>query len=67
MAETTLMIEGMSCQHCVMSVQKALAALEGVKSYDVSLGTAKVTYDDTSITRAALEEAVRNAGYRITG
>jgi copper chaperone len=67
MAETTLLIEGMSCQHCVMSVQKALAALDGVKSLEVSLGTAKVAYDDTRITRATLEEAVRNAGYGITG
>lgn len=67
MAETTIMIEGMSCQHCVMSVQKAIGALEGVDSHDVSIGTAKVTYDDTRTSRAAIEEAVRKAGYRITG
>ena len=29
--ERNLQIEGMMCQHCVMHVQKALAALPGVE------------------------------------
>jgi len=28
---TTLKVKGMSCQHCVMSVTKALGQLEGIK------------------------------------
>ena len=35
--EKTLQIEGMMCQHCVMHVQKALAAVPGVEKTGVSL------------------------------
>ena len=35
--EKTLQIEGMMCQHCVMHVQKALAAVPGVEETGVSL------------------------------
>ncbi len=31
-------IEGMSCGHCVMRVEKGVAALPGVKSAKVDLG-----------------------------
>lgn len=67
MPEITLAIEGMSCQHCVMSVRSALDALEGVTASDVSIGTARVVYDDTKTTQATIEDAVRNAGYKIAG
>ena len=37
MKTSEIKIKGMSCNHCVASIQKALSALEGVKSVDVSL------------------------------
>jgi copper chaperone len=46
MAEITLKIDGMSCQHCVMSVKKAINWAEGVSSSDVSVGTARVVYEE---------------------
>ena len=52
-------VEGMSCHHCVLSVQEALESLEGVASVSVSLedGVALVEgqVSDDAI-RAALEE-----------
>ena len=52
-------VEGMSCDHCVLSVQEALESLEGVASVSVSLedGIALVEgqVSDDAI-RAALEE-----------
>jgi len=52
-------VEGMSCEHCVRSVQEALESLEGIASVSVSLedGAALVegqVSDDTI--RAVLEE-----------
>ena len=35
--QITVHIEGMHCPHCSGAVRKALAALEGVESVDVSL------------------------------
>ena len=65
MAETTLKIGGMSCQHCVMTVKKSLDALEGVSSAEVSIGTARVIYDNTVTDRDTLANAVRKSGYKI--
>ena len=65
MAETTLKIGGMSCQHCVMIVKKSLDALEGVSSAEVSIGTARVIYDNTLTDRDTVVNAVRNSGYKI--
>ena len=52
-------VEGMSCEHCVRSVQEALESLEGIASVSVSLedGAALVEgqVSDNAI-RAVLEE-----------
>jgi copper chaperone len=65
MAEINLTIEGMSCQHCVMRVKKAVDQLPGVSRADVNVGTARITYDESRIKRENLERAVETAGYKI--
>jgi len=66
MAELNLKIDGMSCQHCVMSVKKALDELDGVTSSDVEVGTAKAVYDESKTDKDTIENAVKNAGYKIS-
>jgi copper chaperone len=63
MEEVTINIEGMSCQHCVMSVKNALDGIDGVNSSDVTVGLAKVIYDDSKTSNEAIIQAVKNAGY----
>ena len=65
MAETTIKISGMSCQHCVMAVKKSLDTLGGVTEAEVSIGNARVIYDDTVTDRNAILNAIRNSGYKI--
>lgn len=65
MAEVNLKIEGMSCQHCVMRVKKAVDQLPGVSRADVGVGTAKITYDETRVKKEELEQAVEKAGYKV--
>ncbi len=67
MAELTLTIEGMSCGHCVMSVKKAIDALEGINSSDVSIGTARVDYDESKTNMDEIAKAVQNSGYKVAG
>ncbi|VAX34160.1 Lead, cadmium, zinc and mercury transporting ATPase; Copper-translocating P-type ATPase [hydrothermal vent metagenome] len=67
MAEITLEIEGMSCQHCVMRVKKAIDGIDGVSSSEVSTGSARVIYDDSRTDRDAIERAVQDAGYKVQG
>jgi copper chaperone CopZ len=67
MADVLLKIDGMSCQHCVMAVKRALDEVEGVTSSKVEVGSANVVYDESKTDKAAIENAVVNAGYKIVG
>ncbi len=64
MAKVTLKIEGMSCQHCVMSVKKAVDCVEGVRTSDVSVGAATIDYDELKTDREAIARVVLGAGYK---
>ena len=68
MAEIVLKIKGMSCQHCVVSISKALKDLKGVKDVKISLekGSAEVNYDDKLVTLSQMKDAVVvDAGYTV--
>jgi copper chaperone len=65
MAEATIKIEGMSCEHCVMRVKKAFEALGGIADLDVKIGTARITYDESTVKREDLEAAIEAAGYKV--
>jgi copper chaperone len=67
MTDTTIQIEGMSCQHCVMRVKKAIEGLAGVSSLFVEIGEAKVSFDETKIQKKDIEAAVAKAGYKVKG
>lgn len=62
----TLKIEGMTCEHCVMHVTKALESVEGVAKAKVSLkkNEALVKFD-TPATLEAMSAAVAEAGYKV--
>jgi copper chaperone len=63
---TTLKVKGMSCQHCVMSVTKALGQLEGIKNVQVDLAKGEVRFDNTKeVASQRIEKAIEDAGYKI--
>jgi copper chaperone len=67
MTTTTLKIQGMTCNHCVMRVQKALKAAAGVRDARVDLQKAEavVSFDETKVDLDALSAAVVDAGYKV--
>ncbi len=67
MAKATLKIQGMTCNHCVMRVAKALKSVPGVQDAQVDLqkGEASVTYDDAKVAPEKLSFAVVEAGYKV--
>ena len=65
MAEAKLKIDGMSCQHCVQAVKKALREVAGVDSTDVEIGSATVRYDDAKTSQKDLEAAIERAGFTV--
>ncbi len=66
MREIVIRIEGMSCEHCVMQVRKALETLGGIRDSEVSLGTAAVHFDETRVKREDIEAAIEAAGYTVS-
>jgi len=57
-------IEGMSCNHCVAAVQKSLAKIN-IQNCEVSIGSAKVDFDEHKIKEAEIIKAIQEAGYRV--
>ncbi len=58
-------VSGMSCQHCVKGVTKALEAVEGVRSSLVSLekSNAEVTFEDELVDLKILKNVIRAKGF----
>lgn len=59
-----LVVEGMSCAHCVRAVREALLSVPGVSKAEVDLeaGRARVEGEPVDIDR--LVQAVEDEGYR---
>jgi len=64
--DIVLSVEGMTCEHCVMRVTKALRAVKGVRVVKVDLASksAKVTYDPDEVDEKAMISAVVKVGYQ---
>ena len=65
MEKTILKVEGMSCEHCVQAVTKAVTALPGIGGLAVDLKTGTVTAEhDPALTGAVkIKEAIEDQGY----
>jgi copper chaperone len=65
MDRMTMKIGGMSCGHCVSSVDKALKKLDGVQVESVAIGTATVSYDPSAVSEQRITDAVADEGYSV--
>ena len=62
----SIKIKGMSCQHCVMAVTKALGALDGIKDVNVDLINGVVTYEEVkAVAPGVIAAAIKKAGYEV--
>ncbi|NOZ46709.1 MAG: SO_0444 family Cu/Zn efflux transporter [Chlorobi bacterium] len=64
MDSTTIKIDGMTCQHCVMNVKKAIATVQGVSDVDVSLND-NAAYVKGEFDLALVEKAIEDVGYNV--
>jgi copper chaperone len=63
--KTTVKIKGMSCNHCVMAVTKALNQVDGIGAVQVDLEKGEATFDhETSVDMAKIKQEVEKAGYQ---
>jgi copper chaperone len=67
MSKTILNVDGMSCEHCVKAITKAVGALPGVESVAVSLESKTVTveHDTTQASLEKIKSEIEEQGYDI--
>lgn len=61
-------IEGMTCDNCVRTIERALRKITGVKemSIDQQNAVATITFDHRETNIPAIHDAILKAGYRPT-
>ena len=64
--EKNVYIEGMSCNHCKMSVEKALKSIDGVENVAVKLDDKKASITSTkSINNDEIKKVIENIGFEV--
>jgi copper chaperone len=59
----TLKIKGMSCQHCVAAVTKALEKFPELSQVQVDLQAGQATFVNNGADRKALQAAIKKIGF----
>ncbi|OPY07074.1 MAG: Copper chaperone CopZ [Syntrophaceae bacterium PtaB.Bin095] len=61
-------ISGMSCNHCVMAVTRALNGIEGIRDVLVDLKTGEATFEETiPVDPEIIRKRISEAGYEVVG
>ena len=62
----TVKIKGMSCNHCVMAVTKALNGIDGVRNVKVSLEKGEASFDEAKpVDMDVIKERIAKAGFEV--
>ena len=68
METRSIMVNGMSCDHCAHSVRAEIGKLPGVAEIDVDVAAGRVRITGQSLPDdAGLRDAVEEAGYEFAG
>lgn len=63
---TTLKIEGMSCNHCVMAATKALGKIDGISDVNVDLAKGEATFNKTdSVNMDHVKKQIEHEGFTV--
>ncbi|MGQ8873753.1 copper ion binding protein [Paenibacillus sp. TSA_86.1] len=65
MSNVTLNVKGMSCNHCVKSVEEAVKNAGASGQVDLAAGTVAVEYNDQAVTVDQIKAAIEDQGYDI--
>jgi copper chaperone len=58
-------VNGMTCDHCVLSVTEEVGEVAGVEQVDVELASGRLVVRGTGISDDAVKAAVAEAGYEV--
>ena len=66
MTETRIYaVEGMTCDHCVLSVREEVSEVGGVSAVDVELASGRLTVTGRQVRDDDVRAAVAEAGYEV--
>lgn len=67
MQQVTLNVQGMSCGHCVNSIEGNVGKMNGVESVKVHLDTGKVdvSFDSNTISLKEIKDEIEEQGYDV--
>ncbi|MGG0717136.1 copper chaperone CopZ [Robertmurraya massiliosenegalensis] len=67
MNRITLNVKGMSCGHCVKSVEGSVGKLDGVSAVKVQLenGTVDIEFDSNKVTLDTIKDTIDDQGYDV--
>ncbi len=63
---TTILIKGMSCQHCVASTRKALEAIPGISDVNIDLIQKKASFSG-AVDLQVVKDAIAKIGFEVVG
>lgn len=65
-AMRTVKIKGMSCQHCVNAITRALSEIDGLHGIEVDLASGEVSFEESNpVSPELLAEKVKKAGFEL--
>lgn len=67
MVKETLKVSGMSCGHCVSSIEGSVGELDGVSNVKVRLeeGLVDVEFDSSTVSLETIKETIDDQGYDV--
>lgn len=67
--EISLKVEGMTCDHCEMSIQKGVAELPGIESVLANHedSTTVVKFDQSKTSEDDIKKVIEKRGYQVKG
>jgi copper chaperone CopZ len=58
-------VQGMTCDHCVLSVREEVSEVVGVEAVDVELASGRLPVTGRHVSDDAVRAAVADAGYQV--
>lgn len=67
MEQKTLNVKGMSCGHCISSIEGNVGKLNGVESVKVNLSEGKVdlSFDPNVVNQKEITDVIEDQGYKV--
>lgn len=65
MEKSIIKVNGMSCNHCKMAIEKALKAIDVEAEVDLENKSVRVTYDSQKVDIAKIEDVIDDQGYEV--